>query len=174
MALKVATIERQRTLAGLAKTLYAVKDAPELQKKAEEALVRANPHLAEEGKLKSGETVVVPDVKGLDRAKDATARFADDPLGDRGAERLRRLSAASEKLAAAAAKAGEAAAAALKDRTFTAALAKTHPELKGQVADITAASKADADRLVLRTKQLQDAIKLAEADRQRLDSRNSF
>lgn len=63
MPFKIGTVERQRTLKTLARNLYELDDTPELQARAEAALLKANPGLGLEGGLKRGTPVVVPPLR---------------------------------------------------------------------------------------------------------------
>jgi hypothetical protein len=60
MAVRIATIGRQKSVATLAKALFDTKGSPEAQARAEEVLLRANPGIAIEGAIKSGVRIVVP------------------------------------------------------------------------------------------------------------------
>ena len=93
------------------------------------------------------------------------------PVDDLQEERLSRLAKASERLAAIAAEDGKAQRAELKNRDFTAALARTHPDLQEQLPQIAEAASAYAELLVLRAKQLGEAIKLIQADQARQKTR---
>lgn len=175
MPLKLATIGRQRSLSGLAKSLFALDASPELRERAEAALVKANPHLAEAGGLVAGATVVVPDVAGLT----VTGEVRKTPLGasslpDRSAERLVALATASERLIAAIEEVAKADLTTLKKRDFVAAFESTHPELKADLPKITEGVSAEAERASLRGKQLLDAMKRAQADEERLQKRRGL
>ena len=172
MPVKLATIGRQRTVAGLAKSIFGLKNEPELQARAEAALIRANPQLAEDGRLTAGATIVVPDVPGLRPGDDVRrAALRPSPVDGLDPERLDRLAKVVAKLPEIAVKGGEAARAELKARDFLAVLAKAHPDLRQQLPEIANAVAADAELMVKRAQQLGEAIKLIQADQARQKTR---
>ena len=173
MPIKFATVNRERTLAGLARSIFGIKNEPELQRRAEAALIKANPHLANAGRLQAGSTVVVPDVPGLS-ATDGVRRLPILPplIEDNHGERLSRLAKVTERLVDIAAQDGELRRGELKKRDFAAALARTHPDLREQVPQIAEATSAHAELLVLRAKQLHEAVMRVQADHERRKTRN--
>lgn len=168
MPITLATVKRQRTVAGLAKSIFGLKNEPELQARAEAALIRANPHLSGEGRLTAGATIVVPEVPGLRVSGDA--EIAPPPLSlidEIDSERLARLSKITERLPEIAAQDGDAARAELRNREFIAALGRSHPELRQRLPQITDAVSTDAELMVSRAKQLHDAVQKVQADQAR-------
>lgn len=172
MPLKLAVVGRQRSLASLAKALYALGDNPDHQARAEAALVRANPHLGGDGKPRAGSTLVVPGVPGL--ATSPTARrapLAPDPFDKLDRERLERLAKVAERLPDITDEESKSDRALLRDRTFLAALGATHPELQGRLGEIAQTLQADAGAMSLRAKQFAEGVKRALEDRDRLNAR---
>lgn len=172
MPLKLATIGQQRSLSSLAKSLFDLEASPELRERAQAALVKANPHLAERGGLVAGATVVVPDVAGLAlKGGVRTTAPGASSLPDHGEERLKALATASERLIVMIEETAKADLDTLKQRNFIAAFESTHPELKADLAKITESVSAEAERAYMRSKQLLDAVKRAQADEERLQKR---
>lgn len=165
MPFKLATIGRQRSLATLARSLYALKDSPGLQERAEAALLRANPALAGDTLPPAGATVVVPEIPGLastDTVQPATASAAPEAplLEDFGAAleallpRLEQESAEELRL--------------LQSQEFFKVLMTHRPDLDSVVPEIIKAAGEDAEALILHGKQLREAVDRAQADRKRL------
>ena len=172
MPLKLATIGRQRTLSGLAKSLFPSASSAEDHQRAEAALLKANPQLADRGGIAAGVTVVVPDVPGLRASEDAReARPGSAQLPDRGAERLKAMGAASEELAKLVQEMAKAELALLKGDDFAALLLREHPELKEELPNIVKATSAEAERSMAQGKELVEALKSARADQERLQKR---
>ena len=73
------TLKSETDVSALADRLYA-NLTPAARKKAEAALIRANPHLATGKKLQPGLVVNLPDVPGLTVRPAAT--IGKDPVGD--------------------------------------------------------------------------------------------
>ena len=170
MPLKLATVGRHRTISALAKALYSLRDDTELQARAEAALLKANPHLAD--RLAAGATVVVPDVAGLSTTEAASSLpVHPGPFDDIERDSVARLAKVAERLVGVAAEDGKAQRVRLKDPEFVAALARIHPELGQKLPEITEAVAADAKRLQLRARQLQEAVQLVQADLERQASR---
>jgi hypothetical protein len=95
MPTRIATLGRERTVATLARRLYTIEgeDKAELQRRAEAALLRANPRLASGEGFRSGGRVVVPAVIGLKRTDEVTTASepSADALNSEMALRLRAL-----------------------------------------------------------------------------------
>lgn len=82
MPIRITTIGRQRTVAGLAKALFDTKGSAALQERAEAALLRANPQLAQEGGIKAGLSIIVPAVRDLiPKGEDTPAAPSPPPPG---------------------------------------------------------------------------------------------
>lgn len=172
MPIKLATVNRERTTAGLARSIFGIRNEPELQRRAEAALIKANPHLAGDSRLQAGSTVVVPDVPGLS-TMNGVHRLPILPTSthDSQGRRLSRLAKATERLVDIIAQDGEVQRAELKKRDFTAALARAHPDLREQMPQIAEAASSHAERLVLRARQLHDAVTRVQADHERRKTR---
>jgi hypothetical protein len=81
MAVRIATIGRQKSVATLAKALFDTKGSPEAQAQAEEVLLRANPGIAVAGAIKPGMRIVVPTGPALAAKPSADEIDADaEPL----------------------------------------------------------------------------------------------
>lgn len=99
MITRIARIEAETDIASLARALYRVvrgRGGESLMRRAEAALLAANPSLRDERVLVPGRRVVVPQVEGLT----LTTRVTDDgeAIGDPAAEALGRLSRIAETL----------------------------------------------------------------------------
>jgi hypothetical protein len=90
MPIRTTTVDRQRTLASLAKALFDTGNRPEAVGRAVEALRHANPQLAENAALKSGMTLFVPKIANMKLAAGKT-RAADDVVVNLALERARSL-----------------------------------------------------------------------------------
>ncbi|MGF6227943.1 hypothetical protein QFZ27_001898 [Inquilinus ginsengisoli] len=173
MPIRIATVRKQKTLAGLAKSLYAVGRSAERQQQAEDALLRANPHLAGDRPPPAGATLVVPEVRGLAFEEGASPQPKDVIVSGLGtADALARFARVAEKLVDLAKEAGKSDLAELKSRDFTSGLARQRPELAVQLPQIIEAAKQDAETLVRRSEQLLEALRRAVQDRKRVADRS--
>jgi hypothetical protein len=79
MPTRIATLGRERTVATLARRLYRIEGEGrgELQRRAEAALLAANPRLASPEGFRSGGRVLVPPVAGLTRTEEVVAADAN-------------------------------------------------------------------------------------------------
>ena len=77
MPTRIATLGRERTLATLARRIYGLSGGDPALPRAEAALLRANPRLADRGGFRSGAAIVVPNVEGLDLSVDVQAARVD-------------------------------------------------------------------------------------------------
>src|SRR4051794_29456578 len=100
MSLKIATVERQRSLVTLARSLFNIRHEPELQKRAEQALLQANPQLVQGARIATGDIIVVPEVRGL-APTDIVRRtsLTGAPLEGVAAQRLARLLKSVQRIA---------------------------------------------------------------------------
>jgi hypothetical protein len=154
MAITHATVGRQRTIGGLAKAVFDVKNDPELQKRAEEALLRANPGL-KDGGLKPGRPVIVPELPELRQRKhsalpneavrvvrDAAAAFTDQAAAPLDAM----LKEEADN------------AALLKDPKIVALIVAAHSDLGAKLPEIAAAAANAANAAANVVAGLRDAI----------------
>jgi len=74
MPARIATLGRERTVAALARRLYTIdgRTKAEKQRRAEAALIRANPRLAGADGFRSGGRIVVPGISGLERSAEVS------------------------------------------------------------------------------------------------------
>lgn len=94
MPSRIATLGRERTVATLARRIYKVdgRDVAEKQRRAEAALIRANPRLVDAKGFRSGGRVVVPAVAGLAMTDEVTAtKPTGEGLNSEAGLRLRTL-----------------------------------------------------------------------------------
>ena len=80
MALRIETVGRARTVAGLVKSLVGEKVPPEALDRAKEALLRANPRLAEEGGFTPGMQIIVPRFEVASEGRAETAAVDAAPV----------------------------------------------------------------------------------------------
>lgn len=157
MPVSLSTIGRQRTIAGLAKAVFGVKDDPELQKRGEEALLRANPGLAGEGGLKAGTPIIVPDLRDR-RTISPSGETAPpaEPIGTAGAA-AEIADLAGARLDAALKEAGVNAKL-LKTKAVADAIAAARPDLKDKLPAIAAEVDQEVKRAEEAAAKLRAAI----------------
>lgn len=158
MAIAIATAGRHKSVATLAKALFDTKDSPELQARAEAALLKANPGLAAEGGIRPGMRIVMPSRRDL-VAKELSGESDDiaEPLlamAARNAELLRKhvtgpVAAAIEDTKKNAAE--------VKD--VVGRLAASRPEIKSLAAQIQKDAAAEADRIAKGAEAVLSALK---------------
>ncbi|MEA3028997.1 MAG: hypothetical protein QOG13_322 [Sphingomonadales bacterium] len=156
MSFSLSNIGRQKTIAGLAKAVFDVKGDPELQKVGEEALLNANPGLAEEGGMKPGTPIIVPQLRdplapGPDRA----------PVLPPAAVSAVRAAAAADLAGApldAALKEAVDGAKMLKTKAVADAIAAARPDLKDQLPAIAAEAEQEAKRAAEAVAELRAAL----------------
>lgn len=81
MATAIARLEREKSISTLAKRLYVIEgdNAAEAQKRAERALLRANPSLSNRKAFRAGRAVIVPADIGLATRERVSKPTADLP-----------------------------------------------------------------------------------------------
>lgn len=163
MAVRIATIGRQKSVATLAKALFDTKGSPEAQARAEEALLRANPGIAVAGAIKPGTRIVVPtdpnlsskpaddDIDADTEPLVAVARANAEALEKHIAGPVTRLIAETKKGA------GE-----IKE--IVGRLAANRPEFKELGADITKNASGEAGRMTLNADAVRTALKALAKD----------
>ena len=164
MPIRLATIGRQRTVAGIAKAVFDVSSGAALDQ-AQAALIRANPHLADEGSIRPGERIIVPAHPTL-RPHPATA--TDDtlsqPLLDLARERLAALDKLSgdalERVVAAAKEAAEE----TRSKDKIDAILKARPDLREQLGAIQEGASREAERVIASVQMLRDAVERLKSD----------
>jgi len=156
MPVSLSSIGRQRTIAGLAKAVFGVKGDPELQKRGEEALLRANPGLAGEGGLKAGTPIIVPDLRDP-RTISPSGETAPpaEPTGTAGAA-AEIADLAGARLDAALKEAGVNAKL-LKTKAVADAIAAARPDLKDKLPAIA----AEVDQEVKRAEEAAAKLRAA-------------
>lgn len=157
MPVSQSNIGRQQTVAGLVKTLFDVKGEPELQKRAEEALLRANPGLVE-GELKPGTPIIVPDLRDPHTVRPGRETVLP-------AEAVRAVNAGAAALVDlagarldAALKEAVDSAKMLKTKAAADAIATDRPDLKGKLTAIAAEAEQEAKRATANVAKLRAAI----------------
>lgn len=158
MPVSLSSIGRQRTIAGLAKAVFGVKGDPELQKRGEEALLRANPGLAGEGGLKAGTPIIVPDLRDP-RTISPSGETAPpaEPTGTAGAAAAEIADLASARLDTALKEAGVNAKL-LKTKAVADAIAAARPDLKDKLPAIAAEAEQEVKRAEEAAAKLRAAL----------------
>ncbi|WP_380874655.1 hypothetical protein ACFB49_00430 [Sphingomonas sp. DBB INV C78] len=168
MPIRIATIGRQRTVTGIAKAVFDVK-GPEALARAEAALIRANPQLADEGGIRPGGRIIVPPVRELRPAAPEAAETADAKADDQPILVLARERAqAMEKLAGepleqviASAKEGLKQ---LRSQQTVDAILKQRPDLRENLEEIQKGAQEETERLAKDAGLLRETIGRALAD----------
>lgn len=158
MPVNLTNIGRERTIAGIVKTLVGAKSDAEVRERAEEALLRANPGLGAEGGLKPGAPIVVPDLR-------VTRRPPHEPEARPPGESIRILGPALEALARqvgapldAALKDAAESAKSLKTKAMADAVGAARPDLKGKLSAITAEVEQEVKRAEEAAVKLRAAV----------------
>lgn len=153
MANGLARIARERTISTLARNLYDLSDADtETRRKAEEALLRANPGLARSGGFVAGRAVVVPNIPSLKMTDRVEVQKADlESLLGETARRLQEGINLVEEGAANARSNAESGLARLSDNRVQALVKKQNPQvaelLKVTGDGLTKKIENDAERV---------------------------
>lgn len=163
MPIRIATAGRQKSVATLAKALFETKGSPEVQARAEEALLRANPGIAVEGSIRPGARIIVPSEADLPPKPSAADTDGDaDPLvaiARGNAKALNTLvSGPVAKLIEETKKgAGEV-------KEVVGRIAAARPEIKALVAQIQKDAAAEADRMASGAEAVRAALRQLEKD----------
>ncbi len=171
MPLATARISRERTLATLVRNLFVIDgpDAADKARRAEAALLRANPHLADRENFAAGTVVAVPSDIGLKRTERVAARTEGlAGLLSESAERLDLLLAlARDRLKAEATDAKDYLAR-IDDTRFRRAVTSQSPEGEKLLAQAREAQTARVQAVETSAKALSEAAEAAQAEIKRL------
>jgi hypothetical protein len=168
------TLERDLKVSTVAARAYDLEGARagDARKRAEAALLQANPHVADLSVIPKGTTLVVPDVTGLARNRDSARADAPDlPLV---AELRRGLDELSDQLMAAAKQDLERVAETqrnLKSRELKALLPKQAPQAQELVTAMEAGLKDQATAGEMALKELEQGRARLGADLEELQKR---
>jgi hypothetical protein len=171
MPLATARISRERTLSTLVRNLFVIEglDAADKTRRAEAALLRANPHLADRENFAAGTVVAVPSDIGLKRTERVAART--EGLGgllSESAERLDLLLAlARDRLKAETVEAKDYLAR-IDDTRFRRAVASQSPDGEKLLEAARKAQGERAETVDARLKALAEATDGAQAEIKRL------
>lgn len=152
MPIQLKTIGRQQSLTAVAKSAFGLSTpSAATVRAAEEALVRANPFLAEEGAIKAGVQIVVPPIKtaGADEGTRPVATGRETVVS-LGLDRAKELSAATAAVVENLPKIAVESRALLADKAVRKAFVDAYPEL--------------SDAYAAAPKMLDEAAKQAAAD----------
>jgi gas vesicle protein len=156
MPIRTTTVDRQRTLAGLAKATFDTGNRPEAVEKAVEALLRANPQLTRDSALKSGMTLFVPRIRDMPPAAGKT-RAHDDivALLSQRAKAFEQF--AGKPLDQAIAAAEERVKDTLSPDTAK-AIVGARPDLKDKIKVMQEGAKKEAERVKTSTERIRTTI----------------
>jgi len=173
MPIRTTTVDRQRTLAGLAKAVFDTGNRPELIEKAVEALRHANPQLGEDAALKSGMTLFVPRIEGM-KLGAAKAQAGDEALAELALERANSFAQlAGKPLDAAIAAAQERAKDTLSPETLKAIL-QARPDVEKQIKAMQEGTAREAERIQAAVTNFRVTIKTIVKDLQNRASGADF
>lgn len=129
---RIATLGRERTLATLARKVFQIdtgRGSADILRRAEAALLRANPRLSDPDGFRPGGTIVVPVLPGVDLSADVTVAAANgDGLGSETGLRLQAAAGRIEDAFTQAARARQELLARVGDRRFLTEAAQNLPE----------------------------------------------
>ena len=146
MPIRTTTVNRHRTLAGLAKAVFDTGNHPETIEKTVEALRRANPQLAENAALQSGMTLFVPKVEGVGPGV-TRVQTGHEALADLAVERAKSLAQlAGRPLDAVMAAARERAEDTRSPATVRTIL-RARPDMEEHIATMQAGAAREAERI---------------------------
>lgn len=161
MPTRIANLGRERTVATLARRLYHIEGEgkAELQRRAEAALLAANPRLASAEGFRSGGKVVVPAVGGLTMTKETAAADASGAgLASEASLRLQAMESLVEDRFKRAADRRQDTLSKLDDRTFNAEAKKSLPESVEQIKKTRERLKRVEEESKAAQEQLQNAL----------------
>lgn len=178
MPIRITKIGRQRTIAGLAKALFDTKGSAALQERAEAALLRANPQLAQEGGIKAGLSIIVPKVRELSANEDAAPATPSPPPSSAAAgveaevessiglarSRVQALADLGGRSLAAALDSAKRAAKELKSEETATALLAAHPDFGERLEAVRGEADKEVKRITESGKQLRDITAQVLAD----------
>lgn len=175
MAVSIATLGRERSIATLAKRVYKLDDdsSPEVVARAQSALVAANPGLSVSGGFKTGDRVIVPPITGV--AVDTGTRTPNKEAGtDTLAEALQalmgKLSKDSSDAMALARKDAEQTLADMTGGKVREIVAKNAPHLASSLDTVTEAAKKRVEQLKSVQSDLAAALRQAKEDLDKMQS----
>lgn len=171
MPTSIARLGREKTVSTLAKRLFVIEgpDAREKQRRAERALLRANPSLGDPERFKPGAAILVPAVVGLKTTDRVSVVAADlDGALEQSAIRLKLSAQMLQDSFARAAESDKTAIQQLGDRSFGAKLRKALPESTDITGGTAAALKARIETNQQRMAQFEQGFEKAMAEIDRL------
>lgn len=157
MPIRTTTVDRQRTLAGLAKDVFDTGNRPEAVERAADALLRANPQLAGNAALKSGMTLFVPRIKGMKLAAGKT-RARDDDLVDFVLERARSFAQFAGKPLDQVIAAAEGRVKETQSPETEKAIVGARPDLKDQIKVMQEGAQREAERIKVSVERVRVTI----------------
>lgn len=171
MPTSVARLGREKRIETLAKNLFVI-DGPDKAgklRRAERALLKANPHLATEAGFTSGAAVIVPSLRGLRKSDRVSTTVAD--LDGLLADAAARFDACATVIGIGfteSAKRNNESLARLSDRKFVDTARKAVKESAKLIASAREHLKQESETSDARRAPLDDAVKRAQADIDRL------
>lgn len=173
MPIAIAKLGRERTLATLARRVYRIEGegSAERQRRAEAALLAANPRLATAAGFRHGAAVVVPPVAGLEHTADvAAAATGDRPLTGATALRLQALESRVEDGFRRAETHRKESLERLSDSRFVAEARKALPESVEVIAKAREHLARDEEQAAAAEQRLRGAIESALEGLEKLDA----
>ena len=160
----IATLGRERSIATLARRLYRIEGSSrsELQRRAESALIAANPRLSVAAGFRSGASIVVPAVPGLMHTEEVHRAVSDDTgLTTEASARLQALGSRIDDSFTRAAQDRERLLKQLDNRRFVTQAQKALPESAEHIAK--AKERLEKDQQTAPEKQEQIRKSVSEA-----------
>jgi hypothetical protein len=171
MPLATARISRERTLSTLVRNLFVFEGpgAAEQARRAEAALLRANPHLADRENFAAGTVVAIPSDIGLKRTDRVAVRTEGiGGLLSESAERLDLLLALARDRLKAEATDAKSYLERLEDDKFRRAVTSQSPDGAKLLEEARKAQGERAETVDARIKALAEATEVAQAEIKRL------
>jgi len=163
MPTRIARLGRERTVATLARRVYMLDAGDtEQQRRAEAALLAANPRLASKESFRSGAAIVVPAVRGLELSE-IVARPAsrESGIADETALRLESLASRIEDGARRGAEKRAEALEQLRDRNFLERTRRALPEATDVLKKATERLAGDGEAAKVEAERLAKAVDTA-------------
>lgn len=168
MPLMIAEVNRERTVAGLVRNLFDIRGegSAELRRRAEEALVRANPRLIQPNAVRRGVAVVVPEVVGLnltDRVRGLDSENTG-PVTERLEKDLQDLGALAETGLAAAKTQSAETVKHLKDKQLIDQISKEAPDLGKRIPELQESAETRRKEIDRRVEGIDRLLEMASED----------
>lgn len=161
MPTHIATLGRERSIATLARRLYQFKGrgSNEMLRRAQAALIAANPRLSKAEGFRSGDQIVVPAVAGLKLTKEVkTSAARGEGLATESSLRLQALSSRIEDSFHRASKKRQETLQRLTDRQFVAQARAALPESAKHIAEARGRLGREEEEAKIVVERLRNAV----------------